>query len=367
EQTISETLKANGYVTGLFGKFHLGSAQPGSPCNPGAMGFDEWIIGLNFFDNNPYLSRNGKIEHRTGKGSVILMDDALSFIEKHTNGSAPLFTVIWFPSPHYPHAEIQAGPNPYEGKPHEGYWQEITLLDQQLGRLRSNLRRMGIAENTILWYCSDNGGLVKESSGGRAKKGSIYEGGLRVPALLEWPAQNLRGRTSVPVCTSDMYPTLMAMAGIDIPGNTPPLDGMDVRGIIAGNQSDRGSPIGFWHHFEKGQSTRSDQLLKEIMRKQQAGTPRPHNEWRIRKDTDQFPSHPEDIATGHAAWTDWPWKLHRINGTVYELYNLEEDPTEQNDLSTDPAQQARLAEMKAGLMAWMRSVIRSMNGQDYRP
>ncbi|HAH46090.1 MAG TPA: N-acetylgalactosamine 6-sulfate sulfatase, partial [Planctomycetaceae bacterium] len=64
EQTIAETLKAAGYVTGIFGKVHLGSGQPDSPCNPSGMGFDEWVIGLNFFDNDPYLSRMGKIEHR---------------------------------------------------------------------------------------------------------------------------------------------------------------------------------------------------------------------------------------------------------------------------------------------------------------
>ena len=78
EQTIAETLKAAGYVTGIFGKVHLGSGQPDSPCNPTGMGFDEWVIGLNFFDNDPYLSRNGKIEHRKGKGSVIAMDDTMA-------------------------------------------------------------------------------------------------------------------------------------------------------------------------------------------------------------------------------------------------------------------------------------------------
>jgi arylsulfatase A-like enzyme len=83
ERTIAETLKAAGYVTGIFGKVHLGSGQPDSPCNPGGMGFDEWVIGLNFFDNDPYVSRNGKIEHRNGKGTVIVMDEALAFLEKH--------------------------------------------------------------------------------------------------------------------------------------------------------------------------------------------------------------------------------------------------------------------------------------------
>ena len=83
EQTIAESLKDAGYVTGIFGKVHLGSGQPDSPCNPSGMGFDEWVVGLNFFDNDPYLSRNGTIEHRMGKGSVLAMDDALAFLEQH--------------------------------------------------------------------------------------------------------------------------------------------------------------------------------------------------------------------------------------------------------------------------------------------
>jgi len=364
EQTIGETLKAAGYVTGLFGKLHLGSGQPDSPCNPGGMGFDEWVIGLNFFDNDPYLSRNGKIEHRKGKGSVILMDDALAFLKKHRNDNRPIFTVIWFPSPHDPHQEVPDGPSLYNGRKDAGYYREITLLDQQIGRLRGDLRQMGIAENTILWYCSDNGGLVTEYSGGRAKKGSIYEGGLRVPGIIEWPAHNLKGRTAVPVSTCDMYPTLMAMAGVKLVAPHP-LDGIDISKIIAGKEKKRSKPIGFWHNFQKGQSTWSDRIQSAIMEKQQAGAPLPHDPPRIRKDVDEFPQFPEDSAKGHAAWNDWPWKLHCINGTKYELYNLEVDPMEASDCATNPEQQPRLDRMKQELNAWMHSTIRSLNGKDY--
>jgi len=365
EQTIGETLKAAGYVTGIFGKFHLGSGQPDSPCNPGAMGFDEWTIGLNFFDNDPYLSRNGKVEHRQGKGSVILMDDTIEFLNKHKDGNRPMFTVVWFPSPHDPHQELPEGPSLYDGQKKAGYYREITLLDQQLGRLRRELKSMGIADNTILWYCSDNGGLVTATSGGRERKGSIYEGGLRVPAIIEWPARKLKGRTAVPAWTCDIYPTLMAMAGVQLaaPG---PLDGMDVSDIIAGTTNTRSKPMGFWHHFQAGQATWSDRILKAVMEKQQAGAPLPHDPPRIRKDVDEFPQFPEDTATGHAAWNEWPWKLHRINGDRYELYNLVDDPMETTDCSSDPQHQQRLERMKRELNTWMRSVIRSLNGKDYR-
>ena len=364
EQTIGETLKAAGYVTGIFGKVHLGSGQPGSPCNPGGMGFDEWAIGLNFFDNDPYLSRNGTVEHRKGKGSVLLMDDAIAFLKKHKDGDRPMFAVAWFPSPHGPHQEVPAGPSLYKGKPNAGYYREIALLDQQVGRLRGELKSMGIADDTILWYCSDNGGLVKETSGGREKKGSIYEGGLRVPGIIEWPARKLKGRTAVPVTTCDMYPTLLAMAGVksDAPH---PLDGIDVSDIIAGSAEKRSRPMGFWHNFQGGQATWSDRILKAIMEKQQADAPLPHDPARMRKDVDEFPPFPEDTATGHAAWNDWPWKLHRINGKKLELYNLADDPMETTDLSTRPEHQQRAKRMKEELDAWMRSVVRSINGADY--
>ena len=285
EQTIAETLKASGYVTGIFGKVHLGSGQPDSSCNPSGMGFDEWVIGLNFFDNDPYLSRNGKIEHRKGKGSVLAMDDALAFLDKHKSDRQPMFAVVWFPSPHDPHRETPDGPSLYDGEKQAGYYREITLLDQQVGRLRRGLREMEIADNTILWYCSDNGGLVEATSGGRKRKGSIYEGGLRVPGIIEWPARRLHGRTATPACTFDIYPTLLAMAGI-APHTPHLLDGMDISDIVAGKAASRSKPMGFWHGFQQGQSTWSDRIQKAIMEKQQAGAPTPHDPPRIRKDVD---------------------------------------------------------------------------------
>ena len=367
EQTIGETLKAAGYVTGFFGKVHLGSGQPNSPCNPSGMGFDHWSIGLNFFDNDPYLSRNGKVEHRRGKGSAILIDDTIDFLTKHKDGGKPMFAVAWFPSPHSPHQEVPDGSSLYDDKKLSGYYREITLLDQQFGRLRRALKDLELSDNTILWYTSDNGGLNSETSGGREKKGSIYEGGLRVPAIVQWPAKNLKGRTSVPVNTFDMYPTLLSMAGIaaDFPH---PLDGVDMSGVLSGRIDRREKPMGFWHHFQKGQATWSDRILKDIMEKQQAGAPLPHNPERMKKDVDEFPKFPENTAVGHAAWNDWPWKLHRIagdKGEVFELYDLEHDAGEAVDLSASREHKQRFDRMKQELDAWMRSVVRSINGSDY--
>lgn len=365
EQTIAKTLKAAGYVTGIFGKLHIGSGQPGTDCNPSGMGFDEWVIGLNFFDNDPYLSRGGKVEKRQGKGSVVVVDDAIQFLHKHKAGDKPLFMVVWFPSPHSPHAELPDGAELYEGQANAGYYREITLLDQQLGRLRSELKSLKIEENTILWYCSDNGGLVHASAGGRAMKGSIYEGGLRIPSIVQWPAGKLQGRSAVPASTSDIYPTVLSLAGMDLVAPHP-LDGIDVSGIMQGRVKERAKPIGFWSGFGKGDLTRSDAILKAIMEKQQAGAPLPHDEPRLRMGVDDFTQHPHETAKGHAAWNQWPWKLHRINGDTYELYDLEKDPMEATNLADQPENKERLARMQKDLDVWMRSVVRSLNGDDYR-
>ena len=101
------------------------------------------------------------------------------------------------------------------------------------------------------------------------------------------------------------------------------------------------------------------------MQKQLADAPLPHNPLRMQKDVDEFPIFPEDITTGHAAWNDWPWKLHRIDGNKFELYNLTTDPMESFDLSKNNQHKQRLERMKKELDVWMRSVIRSLNGEDY--
>ncbi|MDD2600252.1 MAG: sulfatase-like hydrolase/transferase [Kiritimatiellae bacterium] len=367
EITIAETLKRAGYVTGMFGKLHLGSGQPDSPANPSAMGFDEWAIGLNFFDNNPYLSYNGVVRQRQGKGSVIVTDDAIAFLNKHKELSKPIFAVLWFPSPHDPHKEVPEGASLYDDKPMAGYYREITLLDQQVGRLRQELKRLHLDANTILWYCSDNGGLNKATSGGREKKGSVYEGGVRVPGIIEWPAQKFHGRSAMPVNTCDIYPTLLSLAGIKR-DNPHLLDGIDISALFNGKLTKRTQPMGFWHNFQGGQSTRSDDILKAIMEKQQAQAPTPHDPPRMKKDIEEYPQISVDTVKGHAAWNDWPWKLHRIatkQGVKFELYNLEDDPMETNDQLAAPEQAPRVKRMKKELQSWSELVINSINGKDY--
>ncbi|MDE0935856.1 MAG: sulfatase-like hydrolase/transferase [Mariniblastus sp.] len=369
EKTIAEALKSSGYVTGHFGKWHIGSVQPDSPTNPGGAGFDEWLSGLNFFDNDPYLSRNGKYEHLKGAGTVISMDATIDFLKRHRDGGQPMFAVTWFPAPHDPHEEFPDGgaaarqlyKDQETTKP--GYFREITLLDQQVGRLQVALRDLGIEKNTLFIYCSDNGGLVRESSGGREKKGSIYEGGLRVPAIFQWPARYQASIIETPVFTSDLYPTLVAIAGAKV-SPQPKLDGIDLTPILDGT-SPTHPPMGFWHGYQKGESTWSDRTIKSLMQAEEAGKPNPFPERQL-KNVNEYPDRDQNDLHGHAAWNSWPWKLHRIeqNGKVkIELYHLIDDPMEKNDLSSREPE--RTAKMLLSLETWQRSVLRSWSGRDY--
>ncbi len=365
ESTIAEELKAAGYVTGMFGKWHVGSAQAESPVCPGNSGFDEWCIGLNFFDNDPYLSRNGRIEQIKGRGTDITVDETIAFLRKHAPDEKPIFAVVWFPSPHDPHREKPDPANMYAGHGRAGYWGEITLLDTAFGRLRREIDNLGMKDNTILWYSSDNGGLDKSTSGGRDRKGSIYEGGLRVPSMVQWPAEIKPGSSNVPGNSCDILPTLLSMTNVKRRG-TYPLDGTDLSKIIAGKSSRR-PPMGFWHGFQGGQSTWSDRILKAILTAQQTGQPNPHV-GRLKKDIEQFPQFATDTLPGHAALLDWPWKLHRIEdkqGVRYELYDLSSNPFENKDSIADSANRERVKQMKRQLQAWQVSVIGSLNGGDY--
>lgn len=368
ETTLAEALKSAGYVTGHFGKWHIGSVQADSPTSPGGAGFDEWLSGLNFFDNDPYLSRNGHYEQIEGGGTVISTNATIDFLTKHKDGEKPMLSVTWFPAPHDPHEETQPGSDKAtlyneHAKSQAGYFREITLLDEQVGRIRACLKELGIEQNTLFLYCSDNGGLVAKSSGGRERKGSIYEGGLRVPAIISWPAKYAAKTVDAPVFTCDLYPTLLMIAGSKVTAQ-PQLDGIDLSDIIAGTASKR-PPMGFWHNHTAGQGTWSDRIIKKLMAAQQAGEPTPHPE-RTLKNVNEFPTFADGDLHGHAAWNNWPWKLHRIqegeNITV-ELYNLAGDPMEASDLSEE--QPARAKRMLAALEAWQKSVLGSWSGADY--
>lgn len=370
EITVAEALKTAGYVTGHFGKWHLGSVVKGSPVNPGASGFDEWFSAPNFFDNDPILSREGTAVQTQGESSMVTVDAALAFIRKHAKSSHPFLAVVWFGSPHGPHEAIERDRALYENqnKRRQHFYGEITGMDRAFGKLRRELRTLGVRDNTILWYCSDNGGLPNVGvTGGRGHKGKVYEGGLRVPAILEWPACIGDHRvTNIPCNTSDIYPTLLEIAGVRM-AKQPPLDGISLCSLIEGKMKLRPKPMGFWDHPTRGIGTPSKKWMASLLEAQKAGK-EVDDSGRLRLDAGRISKqYPEDSFPGHAAWLDWPWKLHRIEkgGTVtFELYHLADDPKEANDLLD--RQLRRAGVMKVQLRAWLQSVARSLNGKDYQ-
>ncbi len=373
EITIAEACKTAGYVTGHFGKWHLGSVLKGSPVNPGASGFDEWFSSPNFFDNDPILSREGKAVQTKGESSMVTVDAALEFIRKHGSDSKnPFLAVVWFGSPHNPHQAAEEDHDIYAGQEEKfrHFYGEITGMDRAFGKLRSEIETLGIKENTILWYCSDNGGLPGLSrTGGRDFKGKIYEGGLRVPAILEWPRYIKSPRyTSVPCVTSDIYPTLLEILDIEMPGQ-PLLDGCSLLPLIKGSMEDRKKPIGFWQRPEGGIVTPSKEWMEALLEAQSQGL-EIDDEKKLLLDAGEIKTqYPEDSFPGHAAWLDWPWKLHRIQddtGDVkIELYNLGPGRDQMETVNLADAQPITTASMKTSLENWLKSVVRSLNGKDY--
>jgi len=369
ELTIAEALRTAGYVTGHFGKWHLGSVCKGSPVNPGASGFDEWFSAPNFFDNDPILSQEGIAVQTKGESSMVTVNAAIEFIRKHASSPKPFLAVVWFGSPHNPHEAIERDRTLYKDQVEkfQNFYGEITGMDRAFGKLRQQLREMDIHENTILWYCSDNGGLPGVgSTGGRTNKGKVYEGGLRVPAILEWPARIPSLRiTAIPCNTSDIYPTLLEIAEVKMK-NQPLLDGISLVPLIDGKIKTRPKPMGFWDHPTRGIGTPSKKLMSELLELQKSGR-EVDDPSRLRLDAGQITKqYPENSFPGHAAWLDWSWKLHRIEtkkGLKFELYDLANDPQEKNDLCSQNTE--RLGLMKDRLEEWQRSVVRSLNGEDY--
>jgi arylsulfatase A-like enzyme len=361
EATVAEVLQGAGYATGHFGKWHLGSLAANSEVSPGKSGFATWFSSPNFFENNPLLCANGKVVQTQGEGSEVTVKAALEFIRTAATAKQPFLAVVWFGSPHGPHQATEADQQLYADHPPQlaNYWGEITAMDRAVGLLRQELRKLDIADNTLVWYTSDNGAIGPGSTGGlRGKKASLWEGGLRVPTTIEWPARvKAPRRTEIPCCSVDIYPTLLELAGAK-PVAQPPLDGISLVPLLDGKLERRDQPLGFWVYPVPGRGVRSSELLRALARGEApAADETPPREF----SETEFP--------GHAAWLDGNWKLHRLagrNGAArYELYDLAADSQETTDIAAVHAD--RVKSMQAQLAAWQQSVARSANGKDYAP
>lgn len=370
ETTLAEVLRGAGYATGHFGKWHLGQVRADSPVSPGANGFERWISAENFYDFNPEMSDQGKPVRLEGEGNAVTADLALQWIRERAAGEAPFFATVWFGSPHFPHRALEedAALYPGESRKEREYLGEITALDRAFGRIRGTLAELGIRDNTLVWFCSDNGAMpVGEVGEARGGKHVLYEGGLRVPAFIEWPAGIPQPVVSPVRCvTSDIFPTVLEIAGVPAPGRV--LDGMSLVPLIRGEMQVRPAGLGFWNAGIPGHFTNPagvmDKLLPTI------------EDWsdnkveRVTRRVEKIPKlgFSNEVYSGHSAWISGDWKLHRVSATDggmvrWSLYNLANDPREQEDLSKEYPEV--VSELGAQLEKWLSGVVASLRGADY--
>ena len=323
----------------------------------------------NFYDNGSILSDQGKAITTEGESSMVAADAALQWIDS-LDKDQPFLAVIWFGSPHSPHRAAEQDRSLYGDLPKnmQHFLGEITGMDRAFGKVRDGLGERGIRENTILWYCSDNGGLPKVgSTGGRANKGKVYEGGLLVPAILEWPARIRSPRaTNVRCNTCDIFPTLMEVTGTELAREVP-LDGVSLLPLVDGETKSRDKPMGFWDYPAKGISTPSDKWMTELYEAQQLGKDLPPDASSTKAAELPNPRYSNTEFPGHSALIDGDWKLHQIvdkkGQTKWELYDLANDKMETKNLIAEDSDRAE--KLKVELRSWLTSVVGSLNGDDY--
>jgi arylsulfatase A-like enzyme len=373
EVTVAEVLRDSGWTTGHFGKWHLGPVTKDHSASPGNSGFDKWVSAPNFFDNNPILSNMGTAVQTQGESSQVTVNAAIEFIRHSVKNDQKFLAVVWFGSPHGPHQALPQDREPYKHlKPAlQNFYGEITAMDRAIGVLRDELRTLGISDNTLFWYTSDNGALpVGSTAGLSGKKGNLREGGLRVPAIIEWPAVVTSHRICNINCnTVDTLPTVaeIAATGWQAPH---PLDGESIAAIVRNESFQRTQPMGFWVHPTRGISTPSAAIMTDMLAQQQddsAGHTKPADPRSAHNPADTSTQYPTDSFPGSAAWIDKDDKLlvetNRNGKTTLSLFHLGDDPAEKNDLAQESAE--KVQQMHKQLLDWQSSVVNSLNGNDY--
>ena len=342
EITIAEILKEFGYRTAAFGKWHLGDLKPlpggntqWPSSNPGQNGFDVWkvtersaptanpncacfntslcILGHRARRGPPpctnYHAGNGSglVTHDKpiiGDDSHFIADEFASFLNETATTDEPFFAYLAFHTVNKHFVAIPPYSTMYKNQGYTqkeiDYFGSITAMDEAIGNIRELLSHHNLSENTMLWFTSDNGpqNFLLRGGGLSGIKGSLFEGGIRVPGILEWPAEIQENRVSnFPVVTSDFLPTVCDVIGTNLPENRT-IDGISILPHIKGGSESRTSPIAWAFRINGDFSKRYD-----------------------------------------AAIMDNRYKLHveYKNDTIRSsyLYDLQVDPSESNDVSGD--------------------------------
>ncbi len=259
EVTVAWLLKDAGYATAHVGKWHLNGKfnQPEQP-QPGDHGFDYWFSTQNNAlpnHRNPVnFVRNGKpVGKLEGFSAHLVVDEAIRWLDAGRDKSKPFFLYTCFHEPHEPIATDAKYSRlyPSDDPSYSAYYGNITQMDDAFGRLMRALDERGLRQNTLVWFTSDNGPAITpmhpHGSAGpfRDKKGSLWEGGIRVPGIVRWPGKTKPGSVSnEPVCGVDFLPTACAIAGIEPPRDRK-LDGVSVLPVFDGGRVARATPL-YW-------------------------------------------------------------------------------------------------------------------------
>lgn len=327
EVTIAETLRASGYVTCHIGKWHLGTEN----WYPEKQGFDVNIGGCDYgqppsyFD--PYTNQRQVGIHNLPPrkpGEYLTdreADEAARFIRAHKD--RPFFLHLAHYAVHTPLQAPEEQTAKYEARDPEGrfrpvYAAMVESLDRAVGRVLSALDEAGVSDNTLVIFTSDNGGRIPSTSNAplRSGKGYPYEGGIREPLVVRWPGVTKAGTVSAePVCSIDFFPTLCAATGTPLPSGSA-IDGVSlVEHLRSGGTATLGRSALYWH----------------------------------------FPHYRAPDIVPFSVIRAGPWKLIKwYEGKEFELFHLEDDPHEQNNLSEEAPNRVR--DLSVRLENWLRAV-----------
>lgn len=253
EQTLAETLRDAGYRTGILGKWHLGYDTRFHPMNQGFDEFRGFTGGA--VDHHTHVATHGlkeldwwhdkEVRNETGYTTDLLTGHAVDFIARQKD--RPFFLYLAHAAPHAPwQGRDQAG----KKSPAETYKEMIEVLDESVGRVTAALREHGLEKNTLLVFCSDNGAApppgVAANGRQKGRKGSLHEGGHRVPFIASWPGVIPAGSTSsATAMTMDLFPTFAKLAGAEM-STLPRLDGIDLLPLLEGGKPGPGRTL-HWH------------------------------------------------------------------------------------------------------------------------